>query len=124
MPKTLHMIREVCKTISHMIFSDLKILHLPCIQPSNIIHYSVKSYVQILNRNRSVFSIHKALIDSREISATKPKSLQHDNIVNLIDHTNDETMKYCDQNNVYSMKEIFNKNKANLTRTRFSSVIM
>ena len=37
-------------------------------------------------------------------------------MVNLIDHTDNETMKYCDQNNIDSMKDMFNTNKANLMR--------
>ena len=70
----------------------------------------------MLNRSRSVFSIHKALVDSREVKATTATSKLHDNMVNLIDHTNNETMKYCDMNNIGNGKEIFKTKKTNMKR--------
>ena len=42
----------------------------------------------------------------------------NDAIVNEIDATNIESIKYCDKNNIDTMKNIFNLNKATLMRAR------
>ena len=87
-PRSLNMRREVYKTATHMIFSNLQQLNQPCIKPSNIIPCSVSIYIQMLHRSRSVVSIHKALANSKGVMDTTVKSQKSDPSVNIIDKNN------------------------------------
>ena len=104
-PRSLHIKRVVYKTTTHMIFSDLTLLNMTIVKPSNIIPCVSSDYVRILSRSRTVTAIHKTLV-CPHIRNTK----NSDN-VNMIDIMNAESIKYCDQTNSDDVQFLFNENK-------------
>ena len=78
----------VCKSPTHMSFSDLAILDISTILPTNVIPCLSLEYIQILNRSSMVTAMHKVLVYSNH-SNTKCEINE-----NMIDILNAEYIKY------------------------------